>query len=453
MRRPRPPQALAGRPGAGGRGPAAAAPEAGVRSPGLLPFFCSCSCPAPLWASAIHRRWAPGAPANDQELRAGVKEERGDAYEGDPRTPGWRTGRPRAHSAPGRKRAGAGDGRGASRSPCPPPPGPRAHLRPVSPGPDGARPARWAGGGKAARGARGGPGPMGRQAGRREWEETRRERRPWGREAGRRGRGHTRVRRPLLTHPPERGGGRAPRVPRAPGTAQAPDRALAGTPSARAPPRPGLEVQGAAPRRMAGAGCPPPNPLAGGAAPPSPRTLGPEVRRGGAERPPRASPGPSYVAWAEAAGSWSGGGPSAGAAAVAAGGRAPGRAGGATAGKVLLLGKSGDSSSASSGLARQGRAPRAGGEWAPTGDRRTGSSCFCGGLGAPSRRSSARGGPAASAGSGVPAAPAPSSRGRAAAADREAGGGGGRPAAAGIGGRRGRGGSQAGRAEKEGAES
>lgn len=182
---------------------------------------------------------------------------------------------------------------------------------------------------------------MGRQAGRREWEETRRERRPWGREAGRRGRGHTRVRRPLLTHPPERGGGRAPRVPRAPGTAQAPDRALAGTPSARAPPRPGLEVQGAAPRRMAGAGCPPPNPLAGGAAPPSRRTLGPEVRRGGAERPPRASPGPSYVAWAEAAGSWSGGGPSAGAAAVAAGGRAPGRAGGPRRGRCCFWERAG----------------------------------------------------------------------------------------------------------------
>lgn len=36
---------------------------------GELPFFCSCSWPVPLRASAIHSRWVPGTPANDQELR------------------------------------------------------------------------------------------------------------------------------------------------------------------------------------------------------------------------------------------------------------------------------------------------------------------------------------------------------------------------------------------------
>lgn len=44
------------------------------------------------------------------------------------------------------------------------------------------------------------------------------------------------------------------------------------------------------------------------------------------------------------------------------GGAGTWQGGEATEGKVLLLGKSGDSSSASSGLARQGRSPLAGGE-------------------------------------------------------------------------------------------
>lgn len=34
-----------------------------------LPFFCSCSWPVPLRASAIHSLWVPETPANDQELR------------------------------------------------------------------------------------------------------------------------------------------------------------------------------------------------------------------------------------------------------------------------------------------------------------------------------------------------------------------------------------------------
>lgn len=49
-----------------------------VKSQGVLPFFCSCSWPVPLWASAIHSRWAPGTPANDQELRTGIEQERTD---------------------------------------------------------------------------------------------------------------------------------------------------------------------------------------------------------------------------------------------------------------------------------------------------------------------------------------------------------------------------------------
>lgn len=48
----------------------------GVRSQRVLPFFCSCSWPVPLWASAIHSRWAPGTPANDQELRTGVRKKK-----------------------------------------------------------------------------------------------------------------------------------------------------------------------------------------------------------------------------------------------------------------------------------------------------------------------------------------------------------------------------------------
>lgn len=60
-------------------------PKPGVKSQGILPFFCSCSWPVPLWASAIHSRWAPGTPANDQELRTGVrKEECSDTYRGLP---------------------------------------------------------------------------------------------------------------------------------------------------------------------------------------------------------------------------------------------------------------------------------------------------------------------------------------------------------------------------------
>lgn len=52
------------------------------RGGGVLPFFCSCSWPVPLWASAIHSRWAPGTPAKDQELRTAGRKERGDAYRG-----------------------------------------------------------------------------------------------------------------------------------------------------------------------------------------------------------------------------------------------------------------------------------------------------------------------------------------------------------------------------------
>lgn len=140
------------------------------------------------------------------------------------------------------------------------------------------------------------------------------------------------------------------------------------------------------------------------------------------------------------------------------------RGGGAAAGKVLLLGKSGDSSSASSGLARQGRALRVGGEYAPTGDRRTGSSCSSGGLGAPSSRRRAPGHPARGARSRDPAGPAPppSNRGRPLAENRKTRGPESRrgPAAGGIGGarHRGEGGqrdAQPGKKEreKEGAES
>lgn len=56
----------------------------GVKRQEVLPFFCSCSWPVPLWASAIHSRWAPGTPAKDQELRTGGREERDDTYQGLP---------------------------------------------------------------------------------------------------------------------------------------------------------------------------------------------------------------------------------------------------------------------------------------------------------------------------------------------------------------------------------
>lgn len=411
------------------RGPKAAAadPEAGVRSPGVLPFFCSCSWPVPLWASAIHRRWAPGAPANDQELRAGVKEERGNAYQGDPRTPGRRTGLPQVRSAPGRKRAGTepGAGRGAPRSPSPPPPRPLAHLRPVCPGRDFApRPlGSWREGSAGSTWGAGTNGQTDRPTG--VGGDTEEEATP--------GSGGWEARAwvhmdPAPASPPPSRAKRGP-GPQRPDTAQAPDRALAGTPSARVP---HARASRPAPRRVAG--------------PDAPRW------RAGPRRLPRGR-------WGRRSGAGGGATPAGEAGSVlrsqgggggllvrrgdfggrgggGSGGAGTWRGGGAAAGKVLLLGKSGDSSSASSGLARQGRAPRAGGEWAPTGDRRTGSSCFCGGLGAPSSRSPARGGPTGRAGSGFPTAPAPSSRGRAAAADRGAGGGGGggRPAAAGGGG-------------------
>lgn len=59
--------------------------EARGQEAGVLPFFCSCSWPVPLWASAIHSRCVPGTPANDQELRTGGREEEGgDTYQGLP---------------------------------------------------------------------------------------------------------------------------------------------------------------------------------------------------------------------------------------------------------------------------------------------------------------------------------------------------------------------------------